>query len=86
MTSDHITGLKKVKRTWVLIKLEAARRERSSLSVITEMIRLYIKCGFGPSYYLLAGMADKGMAWEEKCRHLNDVSYHKALGILNPLE
>tara|TARA_R100001377_G_scaffold85301_1_gene71394 strand:+ start:5818 stop:6771 length:954 start_codon:yes stop_codon:yes gene_type:complete len=29
-------------------------------------------------------MADKKMSWQEKCGHLSDADYHKALAVLNP--
>jgi hypothetical protein len=48
------------------------------------MVKFYILRSIGPQYYLLAGMADKNMSWQEKCDHLSDEDYHKALAVLNP--
>lgn len=84
MSSNKITALERLKRTVSLINIEAKRKERSALSIIVEMFRLYYKNAIGPNYYLQAGMADKKMSWEYKCSHISDADYHKALDILNP--
>ena len=84
MSLDKLTGLARAKRTWEIIKKESVRHQRSSIAIIAEMICLYSKCSFGPNYYLLAGMANKDMSWQEKCAHISDKKYHQALNILNP--
>jgi len=66
------------------ILLEAKRHHRNAISIIIEMVCLYIKNGIGPNYYILAGMADKNMRWQEKCQHISHAKYHEALDILNP--
>lgn len=65
-------------------KLAANKHERGFPEMVIEMMCLYVRNGIGPNYYLLAGMADKKMTWTEKCQHLSDANYHKAIDILNP--
>ncbi len=84
MSLDQLGGVKRVTRTVRLIKQEAIRQKRTSFSIMREMFTLYRKCSFGPNYYLLAGMANNEMSFEEKISHISDVQYHKALNILNP--
>lgn len=84
MSSTKVTGFKKLQRTLALIKLESQRRNRSSVAIIIEMIRLYLKNAIGPNYYLQAGMADQNMSWDYKCSHISDKDYHAALDKLNP--
>ncbi|WP_448565133.1 sugar-transfer associated ATP-grasp domain-containing protein [Thalassotalea ganghwensis] len=84
MSSDQLRGFERLKRTLRIIEKEAVRYNRSSLSIMFEMLKLYGKCRFGPNYYLLAGMANPNMSWDEKCSHISDKQYHQALNILNP--
>lgn len=84
MSSTKKTGLAKLQRTMSLIKLESKRQGRSTVDIIIEMMRLYLKNSIGPNYYLQAGMADKNMSWEYKCSHISDKDYHAALDKLNP--
>ncbi len=80
--SDSI--FKQLISTYEYIQLEAKRHQRSVFGIIAEIFKLYITRSIGPRYYLLAGMADKNMSWQEKCQHLNGDDYNKALEILNP--
>ena len=84
MSLDLLRGFDRVKRTFTIIKKESARHKRSSLAIIVEMIRLYLKNSIGPNYYLQAGMADQNMSWSYKCSHISDKDYHAALDKLNP--
>ncbi|WP_448565137.1 sugar-transfer associated ATP-grasp domain-containing protein [Thalassotalea ganghwensis] len=84
MSLDQLRGFERLKRTLEIIEKEAVRYNRSSLSIMFEMLKLYGKCRFGPNYYLLAGMANPNMSWDEKCSHISDKQYHQALNILNP--
>lgn len=76
--------LKRIASTYGYIQKAAKKHQRSFFGVVKEMLYLYVKNGIGPNYYLLAGMADKNMSWSEKCQHLSDANYHKAIEILNP--
>ncbi len=76
--------LMKIRSTYSYLKLESRRYKRSLVSLIAEVIKFSILRSIGPQYYLLAGMADKKMSWQEKCEHLSDADYHKALAVLNP--
>jgi hypothetical protein len=71
-------------RTYSYVQLEANRHDRNIVAIFGEMLYLFGKNSIGPSYYLLAGMADKNMPWYKKCQHLGDAKYHQALDILNP--
>ncbi len=84
MSSSKLSAFNKLKATMALIKLESQRRNRSSASIITEMIHLFVKNAIGPNYYLQAGMADPEMSWDYKCAHISDKDYHAALDKLNP--
>lgn len=75
---------KRLSSTYAYIQLEAKRHRRNKVSIIAEMLCLYVKNGIGPNYYILAGMADKNMPWQVKNQHLSDSQYHQALDILNP--
>ncbi|NQZ25374.1 MAG: hypothetical protein HRT55_03560 [Colwellia sp.] len=85
MQANSFSIFKRLILTYSYIQLEAKRYHRSIISIILEMLYLCIKNGFGPNYYLLAGMADKNMSWHEKCQHINHAQYHRALNILNPI-
>lgn len=76
--------LNRLKLTYCSIQLEAKKHERRIISIIFEMLHLFLKNGIGPNYYLLAGMADQKMSWQKKCQHLSHANYHKAINILNP--
>lgn len=76
--------LKRRIRLFSYIRLEAIRHQRSIFSIIVEMFKLYVTTSIGPRYYLLAGMADKNMPWQDKCQYLNGFQYQQALDILNP--
>ena len=84
MGADKVTGFNRLQRTFSLINVEAKRKNRSAIGIITEMVRLYLKNSIGPNYYLQAGMADSQMSWDYKCAHIGDADYHAALNILNP--
>jgi len=84
MKPGKVTVLDKIRNTFSLISKESQRRNRSSIAIIIEMMRLYLKNSIGPNYYLQAGMADQNMSWDYKCSHISDKQYHAALDKLNP--
>lgn len=84
MSSDKLTGFKRIIRTFSLIRKESIRHQRSEIAIMIEMVRLFIKNTIGPNYYLQAGMANPLMSWEYKKSHISNKDYHKALDKLNP--
>ncbi len=84
MSSDKLTGLKRIMRTFSLIRKESIRHQRSAIAIMIEMLHLFIKNTIGPNYYLQAGMADPLMSWDYKKSHISDKDYHRALDKLNP--
>lgn len=83
----HIKYSSKVERLFSIytnVKLESKRHQRGMVSIIVEMFWLYLTMSVGPNYYLVAGMADKKMSWQNKNQHISDSAYHNALDILNP--
>ena len=85
MEANSQSILKRLISTYSYISLEAKRYQRSFVGIAIEILSLYVKNGIGPNYYILAGMADKGMSWQDKCQHLSHANYHKAVDILNPV-
>lgn len=67
------------------VQIEAKTHLRSVGSILIEMFWLYLRRSIGPNYYILAGMADKKMTWNEKCQHISNAQYHQALNVLNPI-
>lgn len=84
MQSKGYSKFNRLVTTYSYIQLESKRHHRSFVSIVMEMLHLYVRNGIGPNYYILAGMADKNMSWQTKCQHLSNADYHKAVDTLNP--
>lgn len=86
MQLDYHSIHKRLTLIYSYVQLEAKKNSRSVSGILIEMLWLYLRRSIGPNYYILAGMADKKISWQEKCQHITNDQYHRALNILNPFQ